>query len=103
MACPCSSGPPTTPPALGSRFINLGAQGRRITQPSYQRFQNGILIYDATAGTTQALPLGEYLKDILTGQNLPADLASQSATSPLLRAGGLTSTDLTDAFVPDAA
>jgi hypothetical protein len=69
----------------------------------YQRFQNGILLYDASAGTTQALPLGEYLKDILTGQNLPADLASQSATSPLLRAGGLSSTDLTDAFVPDAA
>jgi hypothetical protein len=69
----------------------------------YQRFQNGILIYDSTVGTTQALPLGEYLKDILTGQNLPADLASQAAASPMLRAGGLTSTDLTDAFVPDAA
>lgn len=69
----------------------------------YQRFQNGILLYDASAGTTQALPLGEYLKDLLTGQNLPADLASQSASSPLLRAGGLSSTDLTDAFVPDAA
>jgi hypothetical protein len=24
----------------------------------YQRFQNGILFYDASAGTTQALPLG---------------------------------------------
>jgi hypothetical protein len=68
----------------------------------YQRFQNGILHYDANLGTTQALPLGEYLKDILTGQNLPADLASAAASSPLLRAGGLTSTDLTDAFVPDA-
>jgi hypothetical protein len=69
----------------------------------YQRFQNGILLYDATLGTTQALPLGEYLKDILTGQNLPADLASQAASSPLMRAGGLTGTNLTDAFVPDAA
>ncbi|MDQ6669761.1 MAG: hypothetical protein M3069_03260 [Chloroflexota bacterium] len=69
----------------------------------YQRFQNGILLYDSNAGTTQALPLGEYLKEILSGQNLPADLASQAASSPLLRAGGLTSTDLTDAFVPDAA
>jgi len=47
--------------------------------------------------------MGEYLKDLLSGQNLPADLASQAAASPLLRAGGLTSTDLTDAFVPDAA
>ncbi len=69
----------------------------------YQRFQNGILLYDSTLGTTQALPLGEYLKDVLTGQNLPADLASEAASSPLLRAGGLTNTDLTDAFVPDAA
>jgi hypothetical protein len=69
----------------------------------YQRFQNGILMYDAGAGTTQPLSMGEYLKDVLTGQNLPADLARQSASSPLLRAGGLTSTDLTDAFVPDAA
>jgi hypothetical protein len=69
----------------------------------YQRFQNGVLLYDASAGTTQALPLGEYLKAILTGQNLPADLASQVATSPLLRASGLTGTDLTNAFVPDAA
>jgi hypothetical protein len=68
----------------------------------YQRFQNGILLYDASAGTTQALPLGEYLKDLLSGQNLPTDLASQAAGSPLLRAGGLSSTDLTNAFVPDA-
>ncbi len=69
----------------------------------YQRFQNGILLYDSTAGTTQALPLGEFLKDILTGQNMPADLASQAASSPLLRAAGVTDTNLTDAFVPDAA
>jgi len=39
----------------------------------YQRFQNGILLYDSTAGTTQALPMGEYFKAILTGQNLPPD------------------------------
>jgi len=62
----------------------------------YQRFQNGILLYDSTAGTTQALPMGEYLKAILTGQNLPADLSSEAASSPLLRAAGLTTTaDLT--------
>jgi hypothetical protein len=68
----------------------------------YQRFQNGILLYDGTAGTTQALPMGEYLKAILTGQNLPADLASEAASSPLLRAAHLTTADLTGAFVPDA-
>jgi hypothetical protein len=80
----------------------------------YQRFQNGILLDDASAGTTQALPLGSYLKDLLTGQNVPADLASEAAGSALLgqyaaaqpnglaRPSLLTQTDLTDAFVPDA-
>lgn len=80
----------------------------------YERFQSGILVYDGTAGTTGALPLGEYLKAVLTGQNLPADLASEAAASPLLRQydavhgqalarpAVLTDTNLTDAFVADA-
>jgi hypothetical protein len=80
----------------------------------YQRFQNGILFYDASAGTTRVLPLGSYFKDLLTGQNLPADLASEAAGSALLgqyaatqpnalaRPNELTLTDLTDAFVPDS-
>ena len=79
----------------------------------YQRFQNGILMYDAVNGTTAALPLGEYLKDVLTGQNLPADLAEASSGSPLLgqyapsqplsllRPTALIGTDLSDAFTPD--
>jgi len=79
----------------------------------YQRFQNGILLYDSAAGTTQPLPMGEYLKALLTGQNLSPDLAGQAANSPLLRQydptrprslatlGKLTTSDLTDAFVPD--
>jgi hypothetical protein len=68
----------------------------------YQRFNNGILMYDGSAGTAQPLPLGEYLKAVLSGQNLPVDLASEVASSPMLRAAGLTNTDLTDAFAPDA-
>jgi hypothetical protein len=68
----------------------------------YQRFQNGVLMYDSTAGTTQALPMGAYLKEILSGQNLPTDLASEAASSPLLRGVGVTTADLTVAFVPDA-
>jgi hypothetical protein len=48
----------------------------------YQRFQNGILFYDAAAGTTQQLPLGEYLKSLVLNGKLSADV--------------------TDAFVPDA-
>ncbi len=79
----------------------------------YQRFVNGILMYDAATSTT-ALPLGKYLKDLLTGQNLPSDLAAEAATSPLMalydpaaplglaRPEAAANTDLTDAFTPDA-
>jgi len=66
----------------------------------YQRFQNGILFYDAGAATTQALPLGEYLKDILSASNLPTDLASEAAGSPIY---GQYDTVHGDAFVPDAS
>jgi hypothetical protein len=62
----------------------------------YQRFQNGILFYDGTSGTTRVLPLGEYLKAVLTGQGLPSDLSAEAASSPLLNryAGD-------EAFVPE--
>jgi hypothetical protein len=52
----------------------------------YQRFQRGIMHYDKTCGCTQGLLLADYLKALMTGENLPPDLASQAATSPLLRA-----------------
>jgi hypothetical protein len=79
----------------------------------YQRFQNGILMYDSTAGTTQPMPMGEYLKALLTGQNLSVDLASEATASPILRQydpsrpqsvatpATLPNRDLTDAFAPD--
>jgi hypothetical protein len=56
----------------------------------YQRFQNGILFYDGAAGSTQALPLGETVKGMLTSD------------SALLKAVAQTDTDLSQAFVPDA-
>jgi hypothetical protein len=56
----------------------------------YQRFQNGILFYDSSAGTTQALPLGAYLKTQLT------------SNSALLTVASTTNTDLSNAFQPDA-
>ena len=64
----------------------------------YQRFQNGILMSDASSGSVGLLPLGEYLKDVATGQNLPADLEQEAAGSGLY---AHYSTD--EAFVPDAA
>jgi hypothetical protein len=51
----------------------------------YQRFQRGIMHYDATCGCTQGLLLADYLKALITGNNLPADLAAQAVNSPLLR------------------
>src|SRR5207248_4786418 len=68
-------GAPTSKPAYdpsNSNFI-------------YQRFQRGIMHYDKSCGCTQGLLLADYLKALLTGQNLPADLAAQAASSPLLR------------------
>ena len=55
----------------------------------YQRFQRGIMHYDKTCGCTQGLLLADYLKALLTGDNLPPDLAAQAATSPLLRSAAV--------------
>jgi hypothetical protein len=49
----------------------------------YQRFQNGILMFDATSGTTAPLPMGEYLRALLSRQDLPADLTSEATGLPL--------------------
>jgi polysaccharide biosynthesis protein PslG len=71
----------------------------------YQRFQRGIMHYDKGCGCTQGLLLADYLKALLTGNNLPADLAAQAAQSPLLRAVGGTApagTVFGNAFVQGA-
>jgi hypothetical protein len=47
----------------------------------YQRFQRVILHYDATSGVTQPVLLADYFKAILTGENLPPDLAEQASSS----------------------
>jgi polysaccharide biosynthesis protein PslG len=51
----------------------------------YQRFQRGIMHYDKTCGCTQGLLLADYLKALVTGEDLPPDLASQAAQSPLFK------------------
>jgi YVTN family beta-propeller protein len=45
----------------------------------YQRWQRGIMHYDAGCNCTQAILLADYLKAIITGQNLPADLQAQGS------------------------
>ncbi len=79
----------------------------------YQRFQRGILHYDASAGATQGLLLGEHLKSLMTGWHLPADLEMQAQGSRFYRqydpscpnhladSQTLPATNLTAAFEPD--
>ncbi|HLI27411.1 MAG TPA: cellulase family glycosylhydrolase, partial [Chloroflexota bacterium] len=86
--------------------------GNRI----YQRFENGVMMYDATTGQTTSLPLGSYFKALLTGQNLPADLeqAAQgtrflrvyqdgAAAPAVARPDDFPDTNLADAFTPEPA
>lgn len=79
----------------------------------YQRFQRGIMHYDNTTHLTQGILTADYLKSILTGVNLPADLAQEAAGSPLLRQydntrpngmvslAALPATNLIEAFDPE--
>jgi hypothetical protein len=79
----------------------------------YLRWQRGIMLFDASCTCTQGILLADYLKDVLMGQNLPADLAQEAANSPFLNqydstapkwvhnASLLPSTDLTNAFTPE--
>ena len=93
--------------------------GAPISQPQadpananfiYQRFQRGIMHFIAGQGTQRIL-LADYLKAIITNQNVPPDLLQQSRESRffnqycpgntgwLCRPGDLGGTDLTFAFV----
>ncbi len=75
-------------------LINLQIWGAPTSKPMrdpkndsfvYLRFQRGIMHYDDGCKCTQGLLLGDYLKALITGENLPADLEAQAAASPLLR------------------
>jgi N-acetylmuramoyl-L-alanine amidase len=77
----------------------------------YQRFQRGIMHYDAACGCTQGLLLGQYLRSIMTLRDLPSDLDGQarasrfyaqfnpSAGGKLNRPKDLPGSDLTNAFI----
>ncbi|MFN0074340.1 MAG: hypothetical protein ACKVVP_22900 [Chloroflexota bacterium] len=80
----------------------------------YQRFERGMLVYEAGCRCTRVLPLGDLFKATLTGQFLPADFESQEPNSPFLRQYDtdghqgpirkiqLPDTDLANAFLPSA-
>ncbi|MCC7372726.1 MAG: N-acetylmuramoyl-L-alanine amidase [Chloroflexi bacterium] len=81
----------------------------------YQRFQRGIMHYDAGCKCTQGLLLADYVKSLLTLRNLPPDLAAQAVMNPLYgqvdplkagwvrRPGELPASDLTDSFIGDVS
>jgi len=100
-------------------YFNLEIWGLPTSRPAhdpsnpdfiYQRFQRGIMHYDKSCSCTQGLLLADYVKALLTGQNLPADLADQARASKLAnqfrpnapqwlaRPGDLPGSDLTNAF-----
>jgi N-acetylmuramoyl-L-alanine amidase len=100
-------------------YFNLEIWGLPTSRPAhdpsnpdfiYQRFQRGIMHYDKSCGCTQGLLLADYVKALLTGQNLPADLADQAKASKLAnqfrpsapqwlaRPADLPGSDLTNAF-----
>jgi N-acetylmuramoyl-L-alanine amidase len=102
--------------------INLELWGAPTSAPAYDpnnknfvylRFQRGIMHYDKTNGTTQGLLLGDYLKSIITGINLPPDLDEQAkgsrfyrqynpmAANGLNRPNDLPGTDMRGAFGRD--
>jgi hypothetical protein len=114
----------TTPNPDLLTLLNLEIWGLPTSNPApdpgnggfiYQRFQRGIMHFDASCGCTQGILVGEYLKSVMTGKNLPPDLAEDMRTSKyngqynasvvnwLNRPGALPNTDLTGAFEPGTA
>lgn len=111
---------PGTDPALAA-LVNLELWGFPTSRPAYdpsnrnfvyQRFQRGILHYDHSNRVTRGILLADWFKSILTGQQLPADLAQQAQGSRFFRQycpgspqwvcrpAELPATDLTFAFEP---
>jgi N-acetylmuramoyl-L-alanine amidase len=74
-------------------YFNLEIWGLPTSKPAhdpnnpsfiYQRFQRGIMHYDKGCACTQGLLLADYVKALMTGRNLPPDLAEQAKASKLL-------------------
>ena len=113
----------TAPPAHPDAGDQPELWGVPTSQPAYdptnsgfvyQRFQRGIMHYDSATNLTQGLLLADYLKAILTGENLPGPRAGrplQAASTVSIpppppwasTAPQLPGTDLTGAFVQDTA
>ncbi len=116
-----------TPVRFGATFFNISPDaalelwGVPTSNPAadpnnpnfvYQRFQRGIMHFDAGCSCTQGLLLADYFKAIITGQNLPPDVAAEAKGSPFFgqynnakpqgmnNPTALPGSDLTNAFEP---
>jgi hypothetical protein len=77
------------------------------------RFQRGIMMIDASCTCTQGVLLADYLKSVMTGDNLPGDLNQEAMNSPFYKQylpgapnwlrdpSRLPDTDLTNAFTTE--
>jgi hypothetical protein len=102
-------------------LLNLEIWGLPTSNPApdpgnggfiYQRYQRGIMHFDASCGCTQGILVGEYLKSVITAKNLPSDLQQDmqgsrfygqynpGAPNWVARPGDLPNTDMTGAFEP---
>jgi hypothetical protein len=100
-------------------LLNLEIWGLPTSNPAadpgnggfvYQRYQRGIMHFDASCGCTQGILVGEYLKSVITGKNLPPDLHDDMLGSRFLeqyspgspgwvaRPAALSNTDMNGAF-----
>ena len=112
--------PPGSNPDIVT-LLNLEIWGVPTSRPAadpnnggfiYQRFQRGIMHFRAEVPVTEGILVGEYFKAVITGQNLPPDLAQDMQGSRYLgqynpqvansvnRPAELQNTDMTGAFVP---
>ncbi len=103
-------------------YFNLEIWGLPTSKPArdptnpdfiYQRFQRGIMHYNKGCGCTQGLLLADFVKALLTGRNVPTDLAEQARSSKLMgqfkpgqpqslaRPGDLPGSDLSNGFRRD--
>ena len=85
----------STVPAQGASpeiatLLNLEIWGLPTSAPTfdpgnqgfvYQRFQRGIMHFRTDCGCTEGILVGDYLKSVLTGRDVPPDLASEMQSS----------------------
>lgn len=116
VAYPAGGGNPSLLPGINLEMWGVPTSGPAYDPSNrnfiYQRFQRGIMHYDAGCNCTQGMLLADYLKAILTGQNLPADVDEQARSTPFYKqydstkagwvrdAALLPNTDLTNGFTP---